>query len=77
MQVYGPDPNANPVQYYINPIGIKSFSFSARELNPQTARVSRTPTESSIDVQILDDNVSIGPRERVHYCDLYQCHASF
>ena len=55
VQGYGPDPNANPVQYYINPIGIKSFSFSAQELNPQTARVSLTPTESSIDVQILDD----------------------
>ena len=55
MQTYGPDPNANPVQYYINPIGIKSFSFSAQELSPHTARVSLTPTESSIDVQILDD----------------------
>jgi len=55
MQECGPDPNANPVQYYINPIGIKSFSFSAQELNPHTARVSLTPTESSIDIQILDD----------------------
>ena len=55
MQGYGPDPTANPVQYYINPIGIKSFSFSARELNPHSARVSLTPTESSIDVQILDN----------------------
>lgn len=55
MQVYGPDPNANPVQYYINPIGIKSFSFSAQEFNPHTAKVSLTPTESSVDVQILDD----------------------
>jgi endo-1,3(4)-beta-glucanase len=55
MQGYGPDPTANPVQYYINPIGIKSFSFSAQELNPHTAKVSLTPTESSIDVQILDD----------------------
>ncbi|KAK6525782.1 hypothetical protein TWF281_010826 [Arthrobotrys megalospora] len=38
--VSGPDPNANPVQFYFNPVGINSFTYSAVELNPTTSTVT-------------------------------------
>ena len=37
QKVYGPDPAANPVQYFINPIGIQSLALSANELGASTA----------------------------------------
>lgn len=33
QRVFGPEPNANPVQYYFNPPKIKSFVFSGEGLN--------------------------------------------
>ncbi|KAF3308158.1 hypothetical protein TWF173_001680 [Orbilia oligospora] len=38
--VTGPDPNANPVQYYFNPVGVNSLTFSALELSPMTSTVT-------------------------------------
>ncbi|KAF3903159.1 hypothetical protein ABW21_db0207991 [Orbilia brochopaga] len=37
---YGPDPNANPVQYYYNPIGINSMALSATEFSADTSSVT-------------------------------------
>ena len=34
QRAYGPDGSADPVEYYINPIGIQSIVFSAAELGP-------------------------------------------
>ncbi|KAK9477672.1 endo-1,3(4)-beta-glucanase [Lipomyces japonicus] len=36
QRVYGPDVNQNPAQYYFNPIGIVSISFSAAEFDRNT-----------------------------------------
>lgn len=33
-KVFGPDATANPVEYYLNPVGIQSVIFSAAELGP-------------------------------------------
>ena len=33
-QVSGPDASRNPVEYYVNPVGIHSIIFSAAELGP-------------------------------------------
>ncbi|KAK6537484.1 hypothetical protein TWF694_011669 [Orbilia ellipsospora] len=38
--VFGPDPNANPVQYYFNPVGINSLTLSANEFNTTTSTVT-------------------------------------
>ena len=34
QRVYGPNATADPVEFYINPIGIQSLIFSAAELGP-------------------------------------------
>lgn len=39
QQVFGPDPGADPAQFYFNPPRIKSFVFSARAMNPQSANI--------------------------------------
>lgn len=31
-KIFGPNAAANPVQYYINPIGVQSLIYSAKEL---------------------------------------------
>lgn len=33
-KVFGPNATANPVEYYVNPVGIQSIVFSAAELGP-------------------------------------------
>lgn len=37
QKAYGPDPNANPVQFYFSPAGIQSIVFSAAEFDPHTS----------------------------------------
>ena len=34
QRAYGPNASANPVEFYVNPIGIQSLIFSAAELGP-------------------------------------------
>ena len=36
QRVFGPDPNANPIEYFINPSSIQSFVLSAAELGAST-----------------------------------------
>ncbi|KAF3904902.1 hypothetical protein ABW20_dc0107779 [Dactylellina cionopaga] len=38
--VSGPDPNANPTQFYFNPVGINSLTLSANEFNSTTSTVT-------------------------------------
>ncbi|KAK9466029.1 endo-1,3(4)-beta-glucanase [Lipomyces arxii] len=45
---YGPDPNANPVQYFISPIGIRSLSFSAAEFDSGMTLQLDHPSQFSI-----------------------------
>lgn len=33
-KVFGPNAGDNPVEYYVNPVGIQSIVFSAAELGP-------------------------------------------
>lgn len=37
QKVFGPNPDASPAQYFINPIGIQSLVLSAAELGPSTS----------------------------------------
>jgi endo-1,3(4)-beta-glucanase len=53
QRVYGPDPSANPVEYFINPIGIQSIVLSATELGGSTTISMDTLTAFSINVNLL------------------------
>ncbi|KUJ21739.1 glycoside hydrolase family 81 protein [Mollisia scopiformis] len=53
QRVFGPDPNANPAQYFINPIGIQSIVLSAMELGASTTISMDTVTEFSANVNLL------------------------
>ncbi|PRT55983.1 Endo-1,3(4)-beta-glucanase 1 [Wickerhamiella sorbophila] len=37
QRVFGPDPNSNPARYYLNPLMLKSFVFSANEFTTPSA----------------------------------------
>lgn len=52
QKVYGPDPAANPVQYFINPIGIQSLALSANELGESTAISMDSLTAFSANVNL-------------------------
>lgn len=52
QKVYGPDPAANPVKYYINPIGIQSLALSAIELGDSTAISMDSLTAFSANVNL-------------------------
>jgi endo-1,3(4)-beta-glucanase len=52
QKVFGPDPTANPAQYYINPIGIQSIVLSALELNTSTILTTDSLTAFSAHVNI-------------------------
>ncbi|KZT24012.1 glycoside hydrolase family 81 protein [Neolentinus lepideus HHB14362 ss-1] len=59
QKAYGPDPSADPVQYYINPIGIQSFTFSAAEFTPALSYISLdSPTQFSVNLRL-----HLGPGE--------------
>ncbi|KAK9246421.1 endo-1,3(4)-beta-glucanase [Lipomyces tetrasporus] len=47
---YGPDANANPVEYYINPVGIGSISFSAAEFDSGMTMSLSNTAELSVNV---------------------------
>ncbi|KAK9429010.1 endo-1,3(4)-beta-glucanase [Lipomyces doorenjongii] len=50
QRAYGPNPEANPVEYYLNPIGIRSISFSAVEFDASMTMNLRSPSAFSINV---------------------------
>jgi endo-1,3(4)-beta-glucanase len=53
QKVFGPDPSANPVQYFINPNGIQSLILSALELGATTTLSMDTLTAFSANVNLL------------------------
>lgn len=53
QQVFGPDPNADPAEYFVNPSGIQHVILSAAELGPSTALTTDNLTSSSVNVNIL------------------------
>lgn len=53
QRVYGPNSVANPVQYFINPIGIQSLVLSAVELGASTTLTTDTLTAFSANVNLL------------------------
>jgi endo-1,3(4)-beta-glucanase len=53
QRVFGPDPSANPAEYFINPNGIQSLVVSAVELGNSTAVTTDTQTAFSINVNLL------------------------
>jgi len=52
QKVYGPDPSANPVQYFINPIGIQSLVLSAAELGASTSLTLDTVSAFSANINL-------------------------
>ncbi len=53
QKVFGPDPAANPANYFINPNGIQSLVLSAAELGASTTISTDSLTASSINVNLL------------------------
>ena len=51
--VFGPDASANPVQYYINPLGIRSIIMSATELSSTTQLTTDSLTAFSANANLL------------------------
>ncbi|KAL3423840.1 glycosyl hydrolase family 81 [Phlyctema vagabunda] len=52
QKVFGPDASANPVQYFINPIGIQSIVLSAVELGSSTKLSTDSVTAFSANVNL-------------------------
>ena len=53
QKVFGPNQTANPVQYFINPIGIQSLVLSASELGASTSISMDSITAFSANVNLL------------------------
>lgn len=53
QSVYGPDPAANPVGYFINPNGIQSIVISAAELGGSTALTTDSQSAFSVNVNLI------------------------
>ncbi|KAE8444064.1 hypothetical protein EG329_000932 [Mollisiaceae sp. DMI_Dod_QoI] len=53
QRVFGPNPSANPAQYFINPIGIQSVVLSATELGASTTLSMDSLTAFSANVNLL------------------------
>jgi endo-1,3(4)-beta-glucanase len=51
--VFGPDPNANPAGYFINPNGIQYIVMSASELGASTTLTTDTLMSQSVNVNLL------------------------
>ncbi|KAH6680314.1 glycoside hydrolase family 81 protein [Halenospora varia] len=52
QKVFGPDPAANPVQYFVNPIGIQAIVISALELGSSTVLTTNSLTAFSANVEL-------------------------
>jgi endo-1,3(4)-beta-glucanase len=62
QKVFGPDPSANPVRYFINPSGIQSIVLSALELGGSTNISMDSLTTFSANVNLLsgaDSSIAI------------------
>ncbi|ANB15149.1 Dse4p [Sugiyamaella lignohabitans] len=46
QRAFGPDPNADPVEYYINPIGLMSFVYSASEFTNDNMQLSVSDSDT-------------------------------
>ncbi|KAK9390256.1 endo-1,3(4)-beta-glucanase [Lipomyces mesembrius] len=57
---YGPDPHADPVEYYFNPVGINSISFSAAEFDSGMTMSLSDPTEFSVNVTMAPSTSRYG-----------------
>lgn len=55
QKVFGPDPNANPAQYFINPGGIHYIALSAAELKGETRLTTDTLHAFSCNVNLHQD----------------------
>ncbi|TVY85067.1 putative endo-1,3(4)-beta-glucanase, partial [Lachnellula suecica] len=53
QKVFGPNANVNPVQYFINPIGIQPIVLSALELGPSTTITNTDLTAFSANINLL------------------------
>jgi endo-1,3(4)-beta-glucanase len=53
QKVFGPDPAGNPVQYFINPVGIQSLVLSALELGGSTQLTIDSMTAFGANVNLL------------------------
>lgn len=53
QRTYGPDPSANPVEYYINPINVQSIILSATELSSSTVLTMDSLTAFSANANLL------------------------
>lgn len=53
QRVFGPDSNANPAGYFINPVGIQSIVLSAAELGSSTTLTTDSLTALSVNVNLL------------------------
>jgi endo-1,3(4)-beta-glucanase len=53
QRAFGPDPNANPAGYFINPVGIQSIVLSAAELGGSTTLTTDSLTALSVNVNLL------------------------
>ncbi|KAK9484680.1 endo-1,3(4)-beta-glucanase [Lipomyces starkeyi] len=60
QRVYGPNPVANPVEYYLNPIGIRSISFSAVEFDASMTMSLTSLSAFSINVIMSPSNSKYG-----------------
>ncbi|KAK9239509.1 endo-1,3(4)-beta-glucanase [Lipomyces kononenkoae] len=60
QRVYGPIPDANPVRYYINPVGIRSISLSAAEFDASMTMSLNSPSAFSINVTMSPSTAKYG-----------------
>ncbi|KAL8695266.1 MAG: hypothetical protein Q9218_000164 [Villophora microphyllina] len=57
-QVFGPNATANPVEYYVNPVGIQSLIFSAAELGPGMTLTTDSLTPFSVNANLVSKDAS-------------------
>ncbi|KAK9245612.1 endo-1,3(4)-beta-glucanase [Lipomyces tetrasporus] len=60
QRVFGPFPSANPVQYYYNPTGIRSISFSAAEFDADMTMSLTSPSAFSVNVKMSPSTSKYG-----------------
>lgn len=53
QRVFGPSATDNPVEYYVNPIGIQSIIFSAAELGPGMTLATDSLTAFSVNANLI------------------------
>lgn len=62
----GPDAGANPFQYYISPLGIRSLTFSAQEFTPSASGITLdTPTASSVNLNLHANRANPNANQKI------------